>query len=208
MPRWVKLLGIYGSVASIASLVLYLLAQNRSPVQPQPATQNVDVSGSAGVGVIAGRDVTVNVSPDSLSAKRGRPVEIVEDAMYRQLARPSSSRKLIGHEVIFRAMFIGEWTEVGAYTLASISADDKIFINHRRFDYASSETGLGGTSSDVAFPEFPLSIAASEVSSIDKLRRGDLIVVKGKVMKTYPKSGLPDLDYARVHVQATAIEKQ
>ena len=60
--RIVGWLGIVGSIASVIGVALYFLPSNRSSA---PA-QSVHVPGSEGIGVIAGRDVTVTVNPKQL----------------------------------------------------------------------------------------------------------------------------------------------
>src|SRR5437016_10363144 len=60
--RMVKWLGIVGSLASVIGVALYFLPSNRSSA----LSQSVHVPGSEGIGVIAGRDVTVTVNPKQL----------------------------------------------------------------------------------------------------------------------------------------------
>jgi hypothetical protein len=202
--RTIKWLGIVGSIASVIGVALYFLPSDRSSAP----SQSVHVAGSKGIGVIAGRDVTVTVGPQQPeSLKFKQPAPLSGEVEYRKLASPAFSRQFVGQTVIFRAQFLSEWSQVTGYSLAGISTKNLVFLNHRGIDYAVTHSPLG--SSDSEFPPFPLSVSANQADMIYSFHKGDFILVKGQVKQPQsPNALLPDtLDFAKIYIHATEVKK-
>jgi hypothetical protein len=202
--RTVRWLSIVGSIASVIGVALYFLPSDRSSAP----SQSVHVAGSESMGVIAGRDVTVTVTPQQPEPPKFRqPAPLLGEIDYRKLASPAFSRQFVGQTVTFRAVFLSEWSEVAGYSLAGISTKNLVFLNHRGIDYAATRSPLG--SSDSEFPPFPLSVSANQVDMIYNLRKGDFVLVKGQVEQPQPQNTLlsETLDFAKIYIHAIKAKK-
>ena len=107
------------------------------------------------------------------------------NASYGRLGSEAFVSDYAGKGVSFRAMFIGEWTITQTYEMGGINTKGRVFINHRDTSYLATETGLG--SSDMAFPEFALSIEKEKSDIVYELKRGDIFEIKGLAQK----AGMP-----------------
>lgn len=124
-----------------------------------------------------------------------------QDVIYGKLTSEAFVGDYKNVMVHFKAMFVGEWTETGAYRLlGGIHTADRVFINHRDVSYAAQETGLG--SSDMAFPGFALSVPKRQSDIVYEIKRGDIIEVWGRTEE------VDLLGQRGLHVLADRIVKQ
>ena len=120
-------------------------------------------------------------------------------APYKKLCSEAFVKDYANKPVHFKAMFVGEWTITQPYQQGGIKTEGRVFVNHRDGDYKSSDTGLG--SSDMAFPEFALSVAKDKSDIVYELKKGDLVEVWGKA----EIAGLPGKK--GLHILAEKIQK-
>ena len=123
---------------------------------------------------------------------------------YRKIASPAINENYIGKEVTFRCMFLSEWTDTDVYKLYPIDLKGNVFINHRNINYSASGSDLG--SSDLAIPPFPLYVSQDKVDKIYELKRGDIILVNGKVQKI-PETSMPSSEWAKIKIGIDEIKK-
>lgn len=202
----IKVLGVIGSVVSIISFAFYFLPKGPNT----PAVQQAEATGPNSIGVNAGRDATVIVNPVPPAVPQFKqPDPFPDEIDYRKLSSPALGTQFIGKIVVFRAMYLSEWTQILGYNNAGVDTTNAIFLNHRDISYTRSDLALG--TSDNEFPPFPISLPVGQQGLIYNLSRGDFILVKGEVIKPklpdmYKRLNIP-IDYARIYVKVKEITK-
>lgn len=104
-----------------------------------------------------------------------KPVEL--SIPYQELSNPKLARKHTNTEIEIQATYLGPWNLEQVYGIKF--PDDVITLNHRDSSYTSQSTPLG--SSDLAIPDFALTVPTALTSEVLKLKSHSKIRVKGTV---------------------------
>ncbi len=198
-------IGFVSLVIAIPGVLLYFLPAS---AQKESTQQNMTV-GPVGAAVMNNGNnavITVNpVKPELPVFKQPKPV--LGELDYRDLASPALSGNLIGKNVLFRAIYLSDWDQTQSYAMYGVSVSNVTFINHRSVYYDLTVSAVG--IADLAFPPFPISIPPTELYTVRKFKRGDVILISGTVEQ--PKDG-PGIiagftpDFAHIYVRATNVQ--
>jgi hypothetical protein len=206
--RTITWLSVIGSVASIAGLAWYFMPSraNTSPKQPSGSSQSASVNGS-GMSVVGGHDVSVNINSNSPESEKIKlPPLFPGETDFKKLASPALNRQFVGQTVTFRAMAVGEQAAREQYKIAGVPLDDFVLLNHRDVEY---RPGHQTDATDVLMPNFPVLVPSRHADWVFDLKRGDCVLISGKVMLPHPDAIYKNysFDYAKIYVVATGLKK-
>lgn len=104
-----------------------------------------------------------------------KPVEL--SIPYQELSNAKLAKKHVGSEIEIQATYLGPWNLEQVYGIQF--SENVITLNHRDSSYTSQNTALG--SSDLAIPEFALTVPTDLTSDVLKIKSHSKIRVKGTV---------------------------
>lgn len=104
-----------------------------------------------------------------------KPIEL--SIPYQELSNPKLAKRYINTEIEIQATYLGPWNLEQVYGIKF--PDDVVTLNHRDGSYASQSTPLG--SSDLAIPDFALTVPVELTGEVLKFKSNSKIRVKGIV---------------------------
>lgn len=96
---------------------------------------------------------------------------------YQELSNPKLAQKYVNQEIELDATYLGPWNLEQVYGVSF--PQNVITLNHRDASYTSQNTPLG--SSDLAIPDFALTIPTSISSDVLKIKSHSKIKIIGSV---------------------------
>lgn len=96
---------------------------------------------------------------------------------YQELSNPKLAQKYINKNIELDATYLGPWNLEQVYGIPF--PEDVITLNHRDVSYTSQNTALG--SSDMAIPDFAITIPKSISSEVLKIKSHSKIKIIGSV---------------------------
>ncbi|MGH8434636.1 MAG: hypothetical protein ACRERX_09135 [Pseudomonas sp.] len=115
---------------------------------------------------------TTSVVIDEIKTK---PVEL--SIPYQELSNAKLAKKHVSSEIEIQATYLGPWNLEQVYGIKF--PDNVITLNHRDSSYTSQSTPLG--SSDLAIPDFALTVPTELSIEVLKIKSHSKIRVKGTV---------------------------
>jgi len=113
--------------------------------------------------------------PETSIVIKTTPVEL--SIPYQELSNSKLAKKHINTEIEIQATYLGPWNLEQVYGIKF--PDNVITLNHRDSSYTSQSTPLG--SSDLAIPDFALTVPTELTGEVLKFKSHSKIRVKGTV---------------------------
>jgi hypothetical protein len=123
------------------------------------------------------QSIFIEKPPTSVIVDEIKRKEVENSIPYQELSNSKLAQKHVGAEIEIEATYLGLWNLEQIYGIKF--PENVITLNHRDISYSSQSTPLG--SSDLASPEFALTVPTELTTVVLKLKSYSKIRVKGTV---------------------------